>query len=45
MRGHFYGHFDFDLEKTLYLFTAGRYEFTNKVISLLVREAAKKVLS
>ncbi|VDD88524.1 unnamed protein product [Enterobius vermicularis] len=30
IRGHFYGHYDFDLDKTLYLFTAGRYEFTNK---------------
>ena len=29
--GHFYGHFDFDLDKTLYMFTAGRYEFGNKV--------------
>lgn len=25
VRGHFHGHFDFDLEKTLYLFTAGRF--------------------
>ena len=24
VRGHFHGHFDFDLDKTLYLFTAGR---------------------
>lgn len=23
-------HYDFDLDKTIYLFTAGRYEFTNK---------------
>uniref|UniRef100_A0A0N5AGA3 Glycogen [starch] synthase n=1 Tax=Syphacia muris TaxID=451379 RepID=A0A0N5AGA3_9BILA len=30
VRGHFYGHYDFDLDKTLYFFTAGRYEFTNK---------------
>ena len=30
--GHFYGHFDFDLDKTLYMFTAGRYEFGNKVL-------------
>lgn len=28
--GHFYGHLDFDLDKTLYFFTAGRYEFINK---------------
>lgn len=23
-------HYDFNLDKTIYLFTAGRYEFTNK---------------
>lgn len=25
VRGHFYGHYDFDLDKTLYFFIAGRY--------------------
>ncbi|VDN57111.1 unnamed protein product [Dracunculus medinensis] len=30
IRGHFYGHYDFDLNKTIYIFTAGRYEFMNK---------------
>lgn len=30
IRGHFYGHLDFNLEKTLFFFIAGRYEFTNK---------------
>ena len=25
IRGHFHGHLDFDLDKTLYFFTAGRY--------------------
>ncbi|VDM74433.1 unnamed protein product [Strongylus vulgaris] len=30
IRGHFYGNLNFDLDKTLYIFTAGRYEFTNK---------------
>ena len=24
VRGHFYGHFDFNLDDTLYFFTAGR---------------------
>jgi glycogen(starch) synthase len=24
VRGHFYGHFDFDLDKALYFFSAGR---------------------
>lgn len=27
VRGHFYGHYDFDLDNTLYMFTAGRYEY------------------
>ncbi|XP_015281009.1 PREDICTED: glycogen [starch] synthase, liver-like, partial [Gekko japonicus] len=30
VRGHFYGHLDFSLEKTLFFFIAGRYEFSNK---------------
>ncbi|KAM9312512.1 glycogen [starch] synthase, liver [Gastrophryne carolinensis] len=30
IRGHFYGHLDFNLEKTLFFFIAGRYEYTNK---------------
>ncbi|XP_019371226.1 PREDICTED: glycogen [starch] synthase, liver isoform X1 [Gavialis gangeticus] len=30
IRGHFYGHLDFNLEKTLFFFIAGRYEFSNK---------------
>ncbi|XP_038626060.1 glycogen [starch] synthase, liver [Tachyglossus aculeatus] len=30
VRGHFYGHLDFNLEKTLFFFIAGRYEFSNK---------------
>ncbi|KAH7731961.1 GSY-1 protein [Aphelenchoides avenae] len=30
IRGHFHGHMHFDLDKTLYMFTAGRYEFSNK---------------
>ncbi|CAD6191744.1 unnamed protein product [Caenorhabditis auriculariae] len=30
VRGHFHGHLDFDLDRTLYFFTAGRYEFSNK---------------
>ncbi|XP_034019592.1 glycogen [starch] synthase, liver isoform X1 [Thalassophryne amazonica] len=30
IRGHFYGHLDFKLEKTLFFFIAGRYEFSNK---------------
>lgn len=30
VRGHFHGHYDFDLDKTIYFFIAGRYEFSNK---------------
>uniref|UniRef100_A0A8U7MEB6 Glycogen [starch] synthase n=1 Tax=Corvus moneduloides TaxID=1196302 RepID=A0A8U7MEB6_CORMO len=30
IRGHFYGHLDFNLDKTLFFFIAGRYEFSNK---------------
>uniref|UniRef100_A0A6F9DF03 Glycogen [starch] synthase n=1 Tax=Phallusia mammillata TaxID=59560 RepID=A0A6F9DF03_9ASCI len=28
--GHFYGHFDLNLDKTVYMFIAGRYEYSNK---------------
>ncbi|KAJ3374300.1 glycogen synthase isoform 1 [Allomyces arbusculus] len=34
VRGHFYGHLDFDLDKTLYFFTAGRFEFRNKGVDM-----------
>ncbi|XP_067415346.1 glycogen [starch] synthase, liver isoform X1 [Emydura macquarii macquarii] len=30
VRGHFYGHLDFNLERTLFFFIAGRYEYSNK---------------
>ncbi|GAN07371.1 family 3 glycosyltransferase [Mucor ambiguus] len=36
VRGHFYGHYDFDLDNTVYLFTAGRYEFRNKGVDMFV---------
>ncbi|CRK31994.1 hypothetical protein BN1708_005631, partial [Verticillium longisporum] len=35
VRGHFYGHYDFDPENTLYFFTAGRYEFRNKGVDII----------
>ncbi|CAJ0579399.1 unnamed protein product, partial [Mesorhabditis spiculigera] len=41
VRGHFHGHLDFDLEKTLYFFTAGRYEFTNKGGDLFIESLAR----
>jgi glycogen(starch) synthase len=31
VRGHFFGHYDFNLDNTVYFFTAGRYEYYNKV--------------
>lgn len=40
VRGHFYGHYDFDLDNTLYFFTAGRYEYRNKVCPSLIFQPA-----
>lgn len=40
-RGHFYGHFDFDLDKTLYFFIAGRYEFCNKGADIFIESLAR----
>jgi glycogen(starch) synthase len=41
VRGHFYGHYDFDLDKTLYMFSAGRYEFSNKGADMLIESLAR----
>lgn len=41
VRGHFYGHFDFNLDKTLYFFIAGRYEFTNKGADIFIEALAR----
>ena len=41
VRGHFYGHNDFDPEKTLYLFTAGRYEYRNKGVDMFIESLAR----
>ncbi|XP_065646602.1 glycogen [starch] synthase, muscle isoform X2 [Hydra vulgaris] len=41
VRGHFYGHLDFDLDKTLYFFTAGRYEFQNKGCDMFLEALAR----
>jgi len=41
VRGHFYGHFDFDLDKTLFFFTAGRYEFGNKGADIFIESLAR----
>ncbi|CAG8521305.1 11102_t:CDS:2 [Ambispora gerdemannii] len=32
VRGHFYGYYDFNLDNTLYFFTAGRYEYQIRVL-------------
>lgn len=41
VRGHFYGHYDFDLDKTLYFFSAGRYEFSNKGADMFIEALAR----
>ncbi|XP_078286456.1 glycogen [starch] synthase, muscle-like [Rhinoraja longicauda] len=41
IRGHFYGHLDFDLDKTLHFFIAGRYEFTNKGADVFLEALAR----
>ncbi|KAI0748965.1 glycogen synthase [Irpex lacteus] len=41
VRGHFYGHYDFDLENTLYMFTAGRYEYRNKGVDMFIEGLAR----
>ncbi len=35
-QGHFYGHYDFDLDNTLYFFTSGRYEYHNKGVDMYI---------
>jgi len=40
-RGHFYGNLDFDLDKTLYFFTAGRREYYNKGVDLFLESLAE----
>uniref|UniRef100_A0A8D0CI53 Glycogen [starch] synthase n=1 Tax=Scleropages formosus TaxID=113540 RepID=A0A8D0CI53_SCLFO len=41
VRGHFYGHLDFNLEKTLYFFIAGRYEFSNKGADIFLESLSR----
>ncbi|ORY31002.1 putative glycogen synthase [Naematelia encephala] len=41
IRGHFYGHYDFDLDNTIYMFTAGRYEFRNKGVDMFIESLAR----
>ena len=37
----FFSHYDFDLDKTIYLFTAGRYEFSNKGADVFIEALAR----
>ncbi len=41
IRGHFCGHYNFDLDKTLFFFTSGRYEFINKGGDLFIEALAR----
>lgn len=41
VRGHFYGHNDFDPESTLYFFTSGRYEYRNKGVDMFIESLAR----
>lgn len=41
IRGHFYGHYDFDLDNTLYFFIAGRYEYRNKGADMFIEALAR----
>lgn len=41
IRGHFYGHYDFDLDNTILMFTAGRYEFRNKGVDMFIEALAR----
>ncbi|EHS64285.1 uncharacterized protein PGTG_20899 [Puccinia graminis f. sp. tritici CRL 75-36-700-3] len=41
VRGHFYGHYDFDLDNTLYFFTAGRYDYRNKGVDMFIESLAR----
>jgi glycogen(starch) synthase len=39
--GHFFPSYNFDLEKTLYLFISGRYEYRNKGMDLFIESLAR----
>jgi len=41
VNGHFYGHIDFNLDKTLFFFIAGRYEFGNKGGDIFIEGLAR----
>ncbi len=39
--GHFFPHYTFDLDRTLYMFTSGRYEYRNKGMDLSIEAMAR----
>eukprot|EP00727_Mastigamoeba_balamuthi_P009474 m51a1_g5149 putative glycogen (641) ;mRNA; f:41860-44348 len=39
-RGHFFGSYDFDLDNTIFMFTAGRREYHNKGVDLMIEALA-----
>jgi glycogen(starch) synthase len=41
VRGHFCGHYSFDLDNTLYFFTAGRFEYRNKGVDMFIESLAR----
>ncbi|KAM4039826.1 glycogen [starch] synthase, liver [Anomaloglossus baeobatrachus] len=41
VRGHFYGHLDFSLEKSLFFFIAGRYEYSNKGADIFLESLSR----
>ena len=41
IQSHFYGHMDFSLDNTLYVFSAGRYEYENKGVDMFIEALAK----
>ena len=41
VQGHFHGHLDFDLDKTLYFFISGRYEYRNKGADLYIEALSR----
>ncbi|KAF8241008.1 hypothetical protein L208DRAFT_1463361 [Tricholoma matsutake] len=41
MRGHFYGQYNFCLDNTIYMFTAGRYEYRNKGVDMFIEALAR----
>ncbi|MCB9850554.1 MAG: glycogen synthase [Phycisphaerales bacterium] len=41
VQGHFFGTYSFDLDKTIYLFTSGRYEYHNKGIDVFIEALSR----